>query len=278
MLMYAAKEQNKVKYSPRPDQSRRTVRVGGVEVGKSEPLLIAGPCTVEDEESFLRIAVACKKAGAHALRGGAFKPRTSPYSFQGLGKEGLEIMALARDLVRLPICTEVLDPRDVELVALYADVLQIGARNMQNYALLKEVGQTALPVLLKRNPGATVGEWLHAAEYVLAGGNEQVILCERGIRTFEASTRYSLDVAAVPVALAESCLPVIVDPSHAAGKRELVAALGLAGIAAGAHGLIVEVHDRPSESQCDADQALLPSDFEVLAAAADRVARVRCAQ
>jgi 3-deoxy-7-phosphoheptulonate synthase len=277
MLTHAEseKEQNKFRHSARLDHSRTTVVIGTVEVGKAEPLMIAGPCTVEDEESFLRIAAACKKAGAHALRGGAFKPRTSPYSFQGLGKAALEIMATARELLGLPICTEVLDLRDVELVARFADVLQIGARNMQNYPLLKEVGNTRFPVLLKRNPGATVSEWLHAAEYVLAGGNEQVILCERGVRTFETSTRYSLDVAAVPVALLKSCLPVIVDPSHAAGKRELVSALGLAGIAAGAHGLIVEVHDRPEESVCDAEQALLPADFEALAAAASRVAHAR---
>jgi 3-deoxy-7-phosphoheptulonate synthase len=246
--------------------------VGDKAVGDKKPFLIAGPCAVESEESFLRIAATCKEAGADALRGGAFKPRSSPYSFQGLGEDGLKIMAAGREELGLPFCTEVLDTRDVELVARYADVLQIGARNMQNYALLTEAGRTGLPVLLKRGLGATVQEWLQAAEYVLATGNEQVILCERGIRTFEPSTRYTLDVAAVPVVLHESHLPVIIDPSHAAGKRHLVAALGRAGIAAGAHGLIVEVHDNPAEAECDGAQALLPDDLRTLAGDVARVA------
>ena len=260
------------RYRARNDHARTCIRVGECLVGGPTPILIAGPCAVEDEASFLRIAAACKKAGADALRGGAFKPRTSPYSFQGLGEEGLKIMALGREQFGLPICTEVLDTRDVDRVARYADVLQIGARNMQNYALLTEVGQTGLPVLLKRGFSATVQEWLQAAEYVLATGNDQVILCERGIRTFEPSTRYTLDVAAVPVVLHESRLPVIIDPSHAAGKRRLVAALGRAGIAAGAHGLIVEVHDTPEEAECDGPQALLPEDLRQLAESMFRIA------
>jgi 3-deoxy-7-phosphoheptulonate synthase len=252
--------------------TRTLVWVGKFAVGGPTPILIAGPCAVEDEASFLRIAAACKAAGAHTLRGGAFKPRTSPYSFQGLGEDGLKIMAVGRAEVGLPVCTEVLDTRDVELVARYADMLQIGARNMQNYALLTEVGRTGLPVLLKRGLGATVQEWLQAAEYVLAAGNDQVILCERGIRTFEPSTRCTLDVAAVPVVLHESHLPVIIDPSHAAGKRHLVASLGRAGIAAGAHGLIVEVHDKPEEAECDGPQALLPADLRELSMSVVRIA------
>jgi 3-deoxy-7-phosphoheptulonate synthase len=263
------------RYRAREGTARSVLRLGGRPVGGKKPVLIAGPCAVESEESFLRIAVACKEAGADALRGGAFKPRSSPYSFQGLGEDGLKIMAAGRAHLGLPVCTEVLDTRDVELVARYADVLQIGARNMQNYALLTEAGRCGLPVLLKRGLGATVQEWLQAAEYILATGNDQVILCERGIRTFEPSTRYTLDVAAVPVVLHESRLPVLVDPSHAAGKRHLVAALGRAGIAAGAHGLIVEVHDNPSEAECDGAQALLPDDLRALAASVSRIAAAR---
>jgi 3-deoxy-7-phosphoheptulonate synthase len=259
------------RYRPREGHVRSLVWVGDKPVGGMEPILIAGPCAVEGEESYLRIARACKEAGADALRGGAFKPRSSPYSFQGLGLDGLKIMAAGRELLGLPVCTEVLDPRDAEPVARYADVLQIGARNMQNFALLTEAGRTGLPILLKRGLGATVQEWLQAAEYILATGNDQVILCERGIRTFESATRFTLDVASIPVVLHESHLPIIVDPSHAAGKRHFVAALGRAGIAAGAHGLIVEVHDRPDEADCDAEQALLPDDFRALATSVARI-------
>jgi 3-deoxy-7-phosphoheptulonate synthase len=260
------------RYLAHEGTARTLVWVGGRPVGGKEPLLIAGPCAVESEESFLRIAAACKDAGADALRGGAFKSRSSPYSYQGLGADGLKIMAAGREQLGLPFCTEVLDTRDVELVARHADALQIGARNMQNYALLTEAGRSGLPVLLKRGPGATVQEWLQAAEYILATGNDQVILCERGIRTFEPATRYTLDVAAVPVVLHESHLPVIVDPSHAAGKRHLVTALGRAGIAAGAHGLIVEVHDEPDKAECDGQQALLPEDLRTLAISMYRIA------
>lgn len=260
-------------HRPQSGDSRLSFELGGVRVGGPTPLIIAGPCAVESEASFRRIARRCRAAGAHVVRGGAFKPRTSPYAFQGLGCQGLEILAACRDELGLPVCTEVLDPRDVELVARHVDVLQVGARNMQNYALLREVGRADRPVLLKRSPAATIEEWLFAAEYVLAAGNRRVILCERGIRSFESATRYTLDVAAVPVVLRESRLPVIVDPSHAAGKRPLVAALGLAGIAAGAHGLIVEVHDEPESAQCDGPQALLPEDLAALCATVRRVAR-----
>ena len=253
---------------------RMLVRIGKVFVGGPNPLLIAGPCAVEDEASYRRIAQSCKEAGAHALRGGAFKPRTSPYSFQGHGEDALKIMSAVGGELDLPVCTEVLDTRDVSLVARYADVLQIGARNMQNYPLLTEAGRSGLPVLLKRGFGATVQEWLQAAEYILVTGNKQVILCERGIRSFEPSTRYTLDVAAVPVALRDSCLPVIVDPSHAAGRRDLVAPLGHAAIAAGAHGLIVEVHDKPKDAECDGAQALSPDDLRRLS---DSMARIKLA-
>jgi 3-deoxy-7-phosphoheptulonate synthase len=260
------------RFGPKPDNIRTLVWLGEFTVGGSYPVVIAGPCAVEDQESFLRIAAACKAAGANALRGGAFKPRTSPYSFQGLGKEGLKILARAREQLGMPVCSEVLDTRDVELVARYVDVLQIGVRNMHNYALLTEAGRSGLPVLLKRDFGATVQEWCLAAEYILSTGNDKVILCERGIRTFEPSTRYTLDIAAVPLILQESHMPVIVDPSHAAGKRSLVAALGRAGIAAGAHGLIVEVHDNPAVADCDGAQALLPNDLQSLVASVSRIA------
>lgn len=246
-------------------KARTLVPIGHHLVGGENPILIAGPCAVESGESFLRIARACKDAGAHGLRGGAFKPRADPSCFRGLDEEGLKIMALARDQFSLPICIEVLNPRDVELVARYADVLQIGSCNMQDYALLTEAGQTGLPVLLKRGLGATVLEWLQAAEYVLATGNNRIILCERGIRTFEPSTRYTLDVAAVPVILQESQLPVIIDPSDAAGNFHLVAALGRAGIAAGAHGLIIEVHDNVGAAACDGVQIFLHEDLRTLA-------------
>ena len=263
--------QRRFRYEAVAGLDRRTVNVRGFEVGGGAPFLIAGPCAVEGEDSFLRIAAACKDSGAHALRGGAYKPRTSPYDFRGLGTDGLRILAECGAFLDLPVCTEVMDPRDVEAVAEAVDIVQIGARNMQNYGLLSEVGRAALPVLLKRGPGATVKEWLSAAEYILVEGNEDVILCERGIRTFESSTRFTLDVSAIPVVLEESRLPVIVDPSHAAGKRHLVPSLGRAGIAAGAHGLIVEVHDAPESAKCDGPQALLPCDLKQLAVAIEHI-------
>ncbi|MFO7172398.1 MAG: 3-deoxy-7-phosphoheptulonate synthase [Bacillota bacterium] len=240
------------------------VRVGNVQFGGGEVPVIAGPCAVEGREAYLEAALAAKAAGATVLRGGAYKPRSSPYSFQGLGEEGLKILAEARELTGLPVCTEVMDPESVPLVAEYADILQVGARNGQNYPLLKALGRIRKPVLLKRGFGMTIEEWLSAAEYILAGGNDQVILCERGIRTFEGSTRFTLDISAVPVAKGLTHLPVVVDPSHAAGKRAWVPALARAAVAAGCDGLEVEVHPRPDESVSDAAQALSPAMFKAM--------------
>jgi 3-deoxy-7-phosphoheptulonate synthase len=235
-------------------------RIGGGYFG-----FVAGPCTVEYREQTLETARVVAAAGASMLRGGAFKPRTSPYAFQGLGEEGLRILAEAREETGLPLVTELMDPRHVEAVADAADVIQIGARNMQNFSLLSEVGSLGKPVLIKRGPSATVEELLMAAEYVVKEGNEQVILCERGIRTFERSTRYTLDIGAVPVLKQETHLPVIVDPSHAAGRLELVAPLARAAVAAGADGIIVEVHPRPEEALCDGPQQIPAADFAAFA-------------
>ena len=246
---------------------RTVVRVGKVEVGGNAFTLIAGPCAVESREQILAAAEMVVGVGAKVLRGGAFKPRSSPYSFQGLGFEGLELLAEARELFGLPIVTEVLRVEDVERVAEIADVLQIGARNMQNFELLKAVGSSRRPVLLKRGLSATIKEFLQAAEYIMAGGNHQVILCERGIRTFENATRSTLDISAVPVLRERTHLPVIVDPSHAAGRRELVIPLALAAAAAGADGLMVEGHPCPEEALCDAEQALTGDDLKRLWAA-----------
>jgi 3-deoxy-7-phosphoheptulonate synthase len=223
--------------------------------------LIAGPCTVEYREQTLETARAVAAAGATMLRGGAFKPRTSPYTFQGLGAGGLEILAEAREETGLPLVTELLDPRDVEAVVETVDVIQIGARNMQNFILLAEAGRADKPVLLKRGPSASIEELLMAAEYVLREGNERVILCERGIKTFEHATRYTLDLSAIPVLKAETHLPVIVDPSHAAGRRDLVPPLARAAVAVGADGIIVEVHPRPEEALCDGPQQLRADEF-----------------
>jgi 3-deoxy-7-phosphoheptulonate synthase len=248
------------------------VQVGGAAVGRGRFLTVAGPCTVESRERLAEVAAAVKAAGAEALRGGAFKPRTSPYSFQGLGEEGLKYLREVGDATGLPVVTEIRDLRHVELVAGYADALQVGARNMQNFDLLTELGRVRKPVLLKRGMSATVSDLLFASEYVLAEGNHQVILCERGIRTFETATRFTLDVSAVPVLKEESHLPVIVDPSHAAGRSALIEPLALAAVAAGADGLIVEVHPCPEEAVCDGEQALLPAGF---AAMMRKVAAVR---
>ncbi len=237
------------------------IEARGRRIGDGYFGLIAGPCTVEYREQTLETARAVNAAGATMLRGGAFKPRTSPYSFQGLGVEGLEILAEAREETGLPLVTELMDPRDVGPVVETADVIQIGARNMQNFTLLAEVGRAAKPVLLKRGPSASVEELLMAAEYVVREGNSQVILCERGIRTFERSTRYTLDIGAIPVLKQETHLPVIVDPSHAAGKKELVAPLARAAVAAGADGIIVEAHPHPEEALCDGPQLLPTADF-----------------
>lgn len=232
-----------------------------VSVGGKKLVTIAGPCSIESREQLEKVAGAIKKCGALILRGGAFKPRTSPYAFQGLGEEGLKILKEVSDKFSIPTVTEVMDPRDVELVARYADVLQIGARNMQNFNLLKEVGQTQKPVILKRGLNATIKEWLMSAEYILAGGNFNVVLCERGIRTYETATRNTLDLSAVPVVKQLSHLPIIVDPSHATGKWGLVAPLSKAAVAAGADGLLIEVHPNPEEALSDGPQQLLPDNF-----------------
>ncbi|KMY66497.1 3-deoxy-7-phosphoheptulonate synthase [Desulfocarbo indianensis] len=232
------------------------IEIGGLRVGGPEVAVFAGPCAVENRENFQETARAVAKAGAGGLRGGAFKPRTSPYSFRGLGEEGLKIMAEAREITGLPIMTEVLTANEVELVARYADVLQIGTRNMQNFALLEAAGETDRPVLLKRGMMATIKELLLSAEYILARGNWQVMLCERGIRTFETETRNTLDLSAVPLLKQYSHLPVVVDPSHAAGKRELVPALAAAAVAAGADGLLIEVHPNPDQALSDGRQSL----------------------
>jgi 3-deoxy-7-phosphoheptulonate synthase len=235
------------------------VDVGGVKIGGDEVVIMAGPCSVEGEEMLLETARHVAAQGARLLRGGAFKPRTSPYSFQGLGESALKMMAAARDETGLKVVTEVIAPGDVELVARYADILQLGTRNMQNYALLQEAGRAGKPVLLKRGMSSTIEEWLLAAEYVLSQGNRNVILCERGIRTFETSTRFTLDLNAVPLVRELSHLPIIVDPSQATGRWTLVGPMSLAAVAAGAHGLIIEVHPQPSQALSDGAQSL---DFE----------------
>jgi 3-deoxy-7-phosphoheptulonate synthase len=253
----------------------------GVAFGGREIQLIAGPCSVESRAMLLATARGVRAAGAVMLRGGAFKPRTSPYAFHGLGEPALHILAEAREETGLPVVTEVMDTRDVALVARHADMLQIGARNMQNFALLAEVGRSGVPVLLKRGLAATISELLHAAEHVMAAGNARIVLCERGIRTFETTTRNTLDVAAIPVLKRETHLPVIVDPSHAGGRADLVAPLAAAAIAAGADGLIVEVHPCPAEALSDGEQSLTLDAFAALvrrlaavAGACDRVLRV----
>jgi 3-deoxy-7-phosphoheptulonate synthase len=246
---------------------RTVVRIGEhARVGGEAITVMAGPCSVENREMLHETAVAVRAAGATVLRGGAFKPRSSPYSFQGLGLEALRLLAEVRAATGLPIVTEVLDTRDVDLVAEHADVLQVGARNMQNFALLAELGRVRRPILLKRGLSATIVELLMAAEYVMAHGNGDVILCERGIRTFERATRNTLDVSAIPVLKRETHLPVIVDPSHAGGDAELVAPLAFAGIAAGADGLLIEVHPNPECALSDGDQSLAPPAFETLMA------------
>ncbi len=241
-----------------------TVVVDGVEVGGGQPVIIAGPCAVENEELLDSTAREVKRHGAKLLRGGAFKPRTSPYSFRGLGVQGLKLLAEAGKKYGLPVVTEVMSPEDVGMVASYADVLQIGARNSQNFNLLDEVGKVDKPVLLKRGFSSSYEEWLLAAEYVLSGGNGRVILCERGIRTFEPYTRFTVDLAAVPVIKKLSHLPIIVDPSHSTGSWELVTPISLAAIAAGAHGVIVDVHPNPAVAKCDGAQALSFDKFNAL--------------
>lgn len=250
------------------------IRVGDVVIGGEALVVMAGPCAVESWEHLITVARRVKKAGAKVLRGGAFKPRTSPYSFQGLEHEGLKLLARARDETGLAVVTEVVTPQEVELVARYADIIQIGARNMQNFALLREVGRCGKPVLLKRGLAATVEEWLMAAEYILAEKNYQVIMCERGIRTFESSTRSTLDISSIPQVKQMSHLPVIVDPCHSGGNWRLALPLSLAAVAAGADGLMVEVHHNPAEAFCDGMQSLTPENFAHLV---ERVARVAAA-
>ena len=240
------------------------VKVGPLEIGNGRLVMMAGPCSVDTEENVMETARAVKAAGAHILRGGAFKPRSSPYAFRGHGEKGLKILAEARAETGLPIVTEVMDARDVDLVARYADVLQIGSRNMQNFALLDEVGKAHKPVLLKRGMWATIEEWLLAAEYILSHGNRDVILCERGIRTHETATRFTFDVNAIPVIKRLSHLPIIGDPSHATGKWYLVPPIALAAVAAGVDGLIIEVHPNPDQALSDGPQSLTPANFEKL--------------
>ncbi|MFN2136824.1 MAG: 3-deoxy-7-phosphoheptulonate synthase [Candidatus Promineifilaceae bacterium] len=238
--------------------------IGDYEIGGNELIIMAGPCSVESRSQILETAHAVKEAGAHILRGGAFKPRSSPYSFQGLGEEGLQYLKEAGEETNMPVITEVMEPALVPLVSQYADILQIGARNMQNYALLHAVGRSQHPVLLKRGMSSFIEEWLMCAEYILSHGNTRVMLCERGIRTFETYTRNTFDINAIPVAKHLSHLPVIADPSHATGKWEYVAAAARAGIAAGADGVIIEVHPRPDEAQSDGRQSLKPKRFAEL--------------
>ena len=240
------------------------VRLDGQVIGGKKMQVIAGPCAVEDFDQTLSTARAVKAAGAAALRGGAYKPRTSPHSFQGLEEEGLKILRAVGDRTGLAVVTEVLSPEQVDLVAGYADVLQVGARNMQNFRLLTEIGQLGKPILLKRSPAATIEELLMSAEYILTEGNHQVILCERGVRGFEPTTRYTLDLSAVPNIQAVSHLPIFVDPSHATGRRDLVAPMALAAVAAGAQGIMVEVHSHPDQAMSDGPQQLTPSAFEMM--------------
>jgi 3-deoxy-7-phosphoheptulonate synthase len=242
------------------------IELDGFAIGGQQVIVMAGPCSVESREQIIETARAVKEAGAHLLRGGAFKPRTSPYSFQGLGEEGLEYLALARQETGLAIVTEAMAPEQVPLVAQYADVLQIGTRNMQNYALLHAVGESGIPVLLKRGMMSTIEELLMSAEYILSHGNRNVMLCERGIRTFETYTRNTLDISAVPVLKELTHLPVVVDPSHATGKWQLVGAVAKAAVAAGADGLIVEVHPHPENAVSDGAQSLRPHRFVELMA------------
>ncbi|MBA2277288.1 MAG: 3-deoxy-7-phosphoheptulonate synthase [Chloroflexia bacterium] len=238
-----------------------TVMVGDVPIGNGTPVIMAGPCSIESRESLIETAHAVKAAGASILRGGAFKPRTSPYSFQGLGEDGLKHLAAARAAIGLPVVTEVMEPDQVELVASYADMLQVGSRNMANFPLLKKLGRAAKPVLLKRGFSATVEEWLMSAEYILASGNPNVVLCERGIRGFDAMFRFNLDLNVVPAVKELSHLPIIVDPSHGTGKRSLVGRMALAGLAAGADGLMIEVHPDPDRAMCDGAQTITPADL-----------------
>ncbi len=249
------------------------LNVNGIEIGGEEIVIIAGPCAVENMEQILETAKAVYSGGANILRGGAYKPRTSPYSFQGLGEEGLRYLSQAREETGLPVVTEVMDPRQMELVCKYADIIQIGSRSMHNFPLLKEAGKCRKPVLFKRGLMATIDEYLHAAEYILSEGNREIILCERGIRTFENSTRNTLDLSAVPVLKRQTHLPVIVDPSHGTGHSWLVPAMAKAAIAAGADGIMVEVHNKPLEALSDGQQSLYPNEFVQLVKDIEKIAQ-----
>jgi 3-deoxy-7-phosphoheptulonate synthase len=253
---------------------RSTVYVGGVPIGPGAVTLIAGPCAVESFDQTLESAEMARSAGATLLRGGAYKPRTSPYAFQGLGEKGLRILADVRERTGMPVVTEVVSEKDVELVAEYADMLQVGTRNMANFPLLQAVGAAGRPVMLKRGMSSTIEEWLMAAEYIAQRGNLAVVLCERGVRTFETATRNTLDISAVPTAQRLSHLPVIVDPSHSGGRRDLVVPLTRAAVAVGADGVIVDVHPHPEAALCDGPQALVTADLPELASAVSDVARV----
>jgi 3-deoxy-7-phosphoheptulonate synthase len=245
----------------------------GVHIGNSKIVVIAGPCAVEDENQIMEVARAIKDTGAHMLRGGAFKPRTSPYAFQGLKDQGLLLLAQAREAYQLPIITEVMDIESIELISEYADCLQVGARNIQNFQLLKQVGRQKKPVLLKRGMSTTIEEFLMSAEYVLSGGNSNVILCERGIRTFETATRNTLDLSAVPVLKEKTHLPVMVDPSHGTGHARYVEPMAYAAVAAGADGLMIEVHPNPEKALSDGPQSLRPSEFKKLMEGIGRIAQ-----
>jgi len=246
----------------KPEDTR--VKIGDVTIGSGNLTIIAGPCAIESESQALTIAEHVKQAGAHLFRGGAFKPRTSPYSFQGLGEEGLKILAKVREVTGMSVVTEVMDLTTFDLVEAYTDVIQIGTRNMQNFSLLRRAGHSVKPVLLKRGMAATLDEWLMAAEYILEGGNSNVILCERGVRTFVHHSRNTLDLSAIPVIRKESHLPIIVDPSHAAGRRDQVIPLSRAAVAVEAHGLMVEVHHQPETALSDGAQSLYPDQFKLL--------------
>ncbi|WP_303850032.1 3-deoxy-7-phosphoheptulonate synthase [Seleniivibrio woodruffii] len=245
-------------------KTETVIDIKGVKIGGGNVVVMAGPCSVENRDMLMYLAERTSKAGARILRGGAFKPRTSPYAFQGLGEEGLKYLREAADAHNMLVITELMDPRDMDLICKYTDIIQIGARNMQNFRLLKDLGTVRKPVMLKRGLAATMKELLMAAEYVAAGGNDDIILCERGIRTFETETRNTLDLSAIPVLKSMSHLPVVADPSHGTGRRDCILPMSQAAVAAGADGLIVEVHQCPEEALSDGDQSILPDDFDVL--------------
>lgn len=254
-------------------KSNTVIKIGRKTIGGKKLCIIAGPCAVESKALMIDVATKIKKAGANFIRGGAYKPRTSPYSFQGLGEEGLQYLALARKKTGLPVVTEIMDPRDMEVIEKYADVIQVGARNMQNFRLLLEIGLSKKPVLLKRGLSATIKEWLMSAEYIMSKGNHNIIMCERGIRTFETATRNTLDLSAVAVLKGLTHLPVVVDPSHGVGRRDLVSPMAKAAVAAGADGLVIEVHPKPEEALSDGDQSLVPDMFRKLVAELKPIAK-----